>query len=102
MSRFISTRRTLGVIATVGGSLLGAVLVAPSAFGMVAEPVGSGSSPVPSPQQAPTVVHNIVAAGMAGWQIALIAVGAALFAATLAVFTDRLRGSHRNVSASAA
>jgi hypothetical protein len=34
-------------------------------------------------------VHTIVAGGMPAWQIALIAVGAALMAAALAVLADR-------------
>jgi hypothetical protein len=34
-------------------------------------------------------LHTVVAGGMPGWQIALIAVGAALFAATAAVLAYR-------------
>ena len=34
-------------------------------------------------------VHTVVVGGMPGWQIALIAIGAALFAATVAVLLDR-------------
>ena len=34
--------------------------------------------------------------GMAGWQIALIAIGAALLAATIAVLLDRARATRRN------
>jgi hypothetical protein len=39
---------------------------------------------------------------MAGWLITLIAVGAALVAATVAVFMDRARGANRRPSVSAA
>jgi hypothetical protein len=98
--RFI--RRVLSVVFAVGGSFLGFVLFAPSAFAMIVEPVGSGSSPATLAQPAPAVVHSAVAGGMAGWQIALIAVGAAVLTATLAVFADRARGSQRKVSMSAA
>jgi hypothetical protein len=98
--RFI--RRALSVVFAVGGSFLGFVLFAPSAFAMIVEPIGSGSSAVASPQPAPTLVHSAVAGGMAGWQIALIAVGAAALTATLAVFADRARGSRGKVSISAA
>jgi hypothetical protein len=38
----------------------------------------------------------IAAGGMPGWQITLIAVTAALVAATAAVFLDRIRASHRS------
>jgi hypothetical protein len=34
-------------------------------------------------------VHTVVVGGMPGWQIMLIATGAALFAATAAVLADR-------------
>ena len=39
--------------------------------------------------------RTIVAGGMPGWQIALIAVGAALLAATAAVLADRARAARR-------
>jgi hypothetical protein len=48
------------------------------------------------------VVHNVVTGGMAGWQIALIAVAAAVLTATFAVLADRLRQSHRKVRLAAA
>jgi hypothetical protein len=38
----------------------------------------------------------IIAGGMAGWQITLIAVGAALVAATAAVLVDRALAAHRS------
>ena len=48
--------------------------------------------------QAPT----IVAGGMPGWQIALIAVGAALFAAAVAVLADRTLTARRRTATTAA
>ena len=50
----------------------------------------------------PATSRVIIAGGMAGWQIALIAVGAALVAATVAVVQDRARATRRAVSASTA
>jgi hypothetical protein len=47
-------------------------------------------------------VHAIVAGGMPGWQIALIAIGAALLAATVAVLADRARAAHRKTIKEAA
>ena len=44
----------------------------------------------------------VVIGGMPGWQIALIAVGAALLAATVAVLLDRARVARRNTVAAAA
>ena len=43
-----------------------------------------------------TTVRVITAGGMPGWQIVLIAVAAALAAATAAVFLDRARASRRS------
>ncbi len=43
-----------------------------------------------------TPAHVVVTGGMPGWQITLIAVGAALFAATLTVIADRARTAHRH------
>ncbi len=42
------------------------------------------------------VTPAVVVTGMPGWQITLIAVGAALFAAALAVIADRARTAHRH------
>lgn len=44
----------------------------------------------------PVPVHTVVVGGMPGWQIALIAIGAALLAATIAVLLDRARTARRN------
>lgn len=91
-------RRGAGVIIAMAASLLGVVLCSPSAFALVMHPVGSGSSPAVTPR--PAAVNGLVVAGMAGWQVALIAIGTALFVATIAVITDRSRQSHRRVSVS--
>jgi uncharacterized membrane protein YozB (DUF420 family) len=40
-------------------------------------------------------IRAVVAGGMPGWQIALIAIGAALLAATVAVILYRARAAHR-------
>jgi hypothetical protein len=60
---------------------------------------GPAGAPVPP---APVQVHTIVAGGMTGWQITLIAVGAALLAATVAVLLDRARATRRKAITSAA
>ena len=43
----------------------------------------------------PASVRTVVVGGMPGWQIALIAVAAALLAATAAVLADRAWTAHR-------
>jgi hypothetical protein len=54
------------------------------------EPAAYVRPPVPAAQ-----VHAIVVGGMPGWQITLIAIGAALLAAVVAVLADRIRAAHR-------
>ena len=68
---------------------LGLAVAAPSAFARTLPPFGV-SEAVTTPAL-PVQVHTVVVGGMAGWQIALIAVGAALVAATIAVLLDRAR-----------
>ena len=55
----------------------------------VAQPAGGGTSPTPTT----TVVHS----GMLGWQITLIAVGAAVVAAVATALVLRM-GSRRGLS----
>jgi hypothetical protein len=101
-------RRLAGVLAGLAGVLL--ALAATPAFASVPHPDPGGGAagyvgdpyigirgtgpvaPVPA-----TTVHVInTSGGMPGWQIALIAVGAALLAATVAVLLDRARATRRN------
>jgi hypothetical protein len=72
-----------------------AVAVPPAFAAMSVPPPGSGPPgiAVHPPVQLP--VHTIAIGGMPGWQIALIAIGAALFAATAAVVLDRARTARR-------
>jgi hypothetical protein len=95
-------RRAASVMVGIGASWLGLFLCAPSAWALIARPVGSGSSAALSPQPVPSAVNTVVTGGMAGWQIALVAIAAAVFAAALAVLIDRHSRSHRQVGASAA
>ena len=66
-------------------------LGAAPAFAERVPPPGTGDS-----LQQVTPAHVAVTGGMPGWQITLIAVGAALFAAALAVIADRARTAHRH------
>jgi hypothetical protein len=87
-------RRFIGVLAGLAG--LAAALVAfgaTPAFASlpVPQPRGSAGGPVP-----PVQVHTILVGGTPGWVITLIAVGAALLAATVAVLADRARAARRS------
>jgi hypothetical protein len=63
---------------------------------MIPIPPGGGpAAPAPA-------VRVVIEGGMAGWQIALIALGAALVAATVAVLVDRVRDARRAAPATTA
>ena len=109
MNHIHFVRRTASVVLAICSSLLGFALFAPSAFALMVNfqdvrqresPSLARTQPAVS-QPHPTVVHTVVTGGMAGWLITLIAVGAALLAATVAVFMDRARAAHRSLTVSA-
>jgi len=50
----------------------------------------------------PVQVHTVVVGGMPGWQITLIAIAAALLAATGALLADRAWAARRQSAATAA
>jgi len=107
MKRIQRIRRAAATLAGLAIAWLGLAFTAPSAFAAYV-PAGGGSGGSPSGSGTvtpPPVVHvtrTIVAGGMPGWQIALIAAAAALLAAALAVLADRARSARRNAAMSAA
>ena|SRR6516165_1099333 len=92
--------RTIKSLSGLGVVLAGLVVVAVSFAGGASAstaviPVGGGSG-APAPDPGPvTVVHTVVVGGMPGWQIALIAVVAALVTAFAAVLVERTRMARR-------
>ena len=98
-------RRSAAALAGLAAALLVALGATP-AFARVrpdppdAYPGHIVPTSVPASVPAQIQYHTIVAGGMPGWQIALIAVGAALLAATVAVLLDR-RGRGTAVTAAA-
>ena len=72
---------------------LASALLAATAFPAFADipPDGGG----PDAPASPLPVHTVVIGGMPGWQIALIAIGAAVTAAVAAVFLDRIRSGRQ-------
>ena len=88
-------RRIFTAMATVAGAVL-AVAATPAAFAENVPPPGEGSGIAPPPPP----VRVIAEGGMPGWQIALIALAAALVTAVTAVMIDRARAS-RKIPASA-
>ncbi len=98
--------KPLGRLAAVLGTLTCALLsfagAVPAAFASPIPVPGPGGAYGPVPGGAATVTRLVMAGGMPGWQIALIAAGAALAAAAAAVTADRTLGRRRPVSASTA
>jgi uncharacterized membrane protein len=98
MSRIHHIRRLLRVLAGLVAALV-AVAGAPAAF------AATGTYPPPGPvSRYEPVAHTqaAVTGGMAGWQIVLIAVGAAIVGAIVAVLLDRARVARRRQPATAA
>jgi hypothetical protein len=88
-------RRALGALGALAGVLVLALAASP-AHARILPPDGP-AGPVVAP---PPVIH-VVSGGMPGWQITLIAVGAALAAAVLAVLLDRARAARRHTARAA-
>jgi hypothetical protein len=87
--------RFLGVLAGLAGALLACAATGPAALAERQPPAGGGTG-------IPPAVRVVTEGGMAGWQITLIALGAALLAATAAVFLDRARAARRGAVAASA
>jgi hypothetical protein len=80
-------------------SILAALATGMLALGTVpafAEPIPPDNLPLLSQHTAPA--HLATSGGMSGWQITLIAVGAALLAGILAVIADRARTARRHTA----
>ena len=90
MTRIHPIRRLAGILAGLAGALL--AFTAASAERL---PPPGGDGTVHAPPQ----VHTIVTGGMPGWQITLIAVAAAVIAATVAVIVDRVWAARRHLPA---
>ena len=90
-------RRITAVLAAVTGGVLAWAATVPAASAAIIPVPGDGPyGPAPAAQPGP--IRVIMTGGMPGWQITLIAVAAALAAATAAVVLDRARTSRRVAS----
>jgi len=111
MNPIRNVRRVAGVLAGLACAWLGLAMAAPAAFAVTHPTPGPAGYltrgipglrvPPPGPPSA-VQVHTVVVGGMPGWQIALIAIGAALLAAIAAVLADRARAARRRPAAVAA
>jgi hypothetical protein len=100
MNRIRRIHRFLGVLAGLAGALLACAATGPAALAIPPPAGGTGSTAVtPRPQ---VVIHTVTTGGMPGWQITLIAIGAALLAAFVSVFLDRILAARRQQPTTAA
>lgn len=104
MSRIHHIRRLVRVLTGLVAALV-AVAGAPAAFAATRTypPPGPVSRYEPVAPPVPVAYsHAAVTGGTAGWQIALIAVGAAIAGAIVAVLLERARVARRHQPATAA
>ncbi len=83
------SRRLAAATATLTWALLASTVLAPAAW---AENVMM----LPGGEARPSTPVQVISGGMAGWQITLIALGAALAAAAVAVHLDRTLAARRH------
>ena len=99
----IRLRRMAAALAAVTAGLLASAAAIPAAFARVLpDPGGQYQPAYPAPVPASTVHAVTTAGGMAGWQIALIALGAGLIAAAVTIVLTRARAAHRAAPSPAA
>jgi hypothetical protein len=91
-------RLLAAALAALASALLAFAVAAPAALAQPfpPRPPGWDKHPPLLPSHL-SQVHTIVVGGTPGWQIALIAAGAALLAATVAVFLARAWAARRKV-----
>jgi hypothetical protein len=85
-------RRVLGLAAAAITSLLSLGLTAP-AFAMIVPHVGEGTPGPAVPVATPTI--KVISTGLASWQVALIAAGAALIGAAVVLLATRWHRARR-------
>ena len=83
-------RRLAAALAALTCALLASAAIVPAAWAVNVIPPGGGD---------PAATVPVISGAMAGWQITLIALGAALVAATAAVVLDRARSARRSAPA---
>jgi hypothetical protein len=95
-------RRITAALAGLAATAAVFAATGPAASAMqVPAPGQSGTHPGNPAAAIPAGIHTVVAGGMPGWQITLIATAAALLAAVLAVLLDRAFTTRRRTTANA-
>ncbi len=99
MNRIRRIRRSLASLPRRAGALFASAAAAAPAVLWADPPLPPGWNKHPP---LPAHTHTMATGGLHGWQIALIAAAAALFAAALTVITHWIRAARRRVTAGAA
>ncbi|HXZ65887.1 MAG TPA: hypothetical protein VEH05_14185 [Streptosporangiaceae bacterium] len=95
-TRIRNIRRAARILTALAIATLVFGATGPAALAAAPLPEGGGGGPAYVSQQQATL-RTLASGGMPGWQITLIAVAAALIAATLAVVADRaVAARHRS------
>jgi hypothetical protein len=92
-------RRLAAAVAALIAGLLASAAIIPAASAMIIVPDPGGEAGTVRLAPVPATPVHVIAGGMAGWQITLIAVGTALITAALAVLLDRALAARRATSA---
>ena len=87
--------RLAAILAAVTCGLLASAVTVPAAFAVAIPDPGGQYRPTRVAPVPAATVHAVTADSTAGWQIALIAIGAALAAAAAIVLLDRARAARR-------
>jgi hypothetical protein len=90
-------RRLASILAGLATAALALAAAAPAALARPAPPGPGPAGIVPAP-----AIHTVVVGGMPGWQITLIAAGAAALAAVLALLLARAWAARRHALAPSA
>ena len=107
MNPIRTIRRLATTLAGLAVALAAAVAGTPAAFAQPSPPPGPPGEiirfgPLLVPHTIPAHTHAVTTGGLAGWQITLIAVGAAILAAIVTVLVHRARAARSHQPATAA
>jgi hypothetical protein len=94
MNPIRTIRRLAGILAVLVTSTLALATAASAAVATLPPPDPGPAGIVPAP-----AIQTVATGGMPGWQITLIAAGAALLAAAVAVLLDRAQTARRRMTA---
>jgi hypothetical protein len=97
MNPIRTIRRLASILAGLAAATLAVIAAAPAALATPAPPDPGPAGIVPAP-----AIHTVVIGGMPGWQITLIAAGAAALAAGLALLLARAWAARRHALAPSA